>query len=639
MKATMAVMAREIGVRRELFLLAGAGAVIAGIVPFLPGVEAADDVLLRTVASIVTALSLGWLLAVVLGATLIGGELADGRAGFFFARPLSSRAIWFGKVAAAIVIVWTCEAIGLLPSLHGGGIYQFLTAENLGLAALVGFLVMPLLLLLLAHAIGIMVRARTAWVFLDLAGVAVFVTIGWLAALPLLSLHAVLASWVVGGLLAASLVVALFVGGVVGTAVGRIDLRRTHGALSLALWATLAVCLAGVTAASGWLRDFGPPEFDDVDVLTLEPNGRWVEVVGGAPKRLDVRRRCLVSTSDNRWISLPGGAANFWREVVYSRDGATAVWLGKGLGEKPRALLWADLSRPDPSARSSNLVVSPEAVFVLSTDGSRLAILEEGMLSVYELADERLLKAVRLPEQLHRGSIFFDSPWALRILARTGGDDVHSLLIAEVDTTSGDVALTGEIKELPEESWFVADSGLDHLVMWTRSKALEHRVYSVYDGRNGALIEGLGGAGFRSFLSDGRMVVLQRDNDGRATLEVRRVGEEDRLVHELVAGEDARISGEAVPGGVVITRFEDPSDRTQGKYFELLDVDTGETRVIGEHLRGSLPWVRWLQGGTRGILWYGNQPATSRLFVDQTGALVRWDPDTGGLVHVVGGKR
>jgi hypothetical protein len=87
-----------------------------------------------------------------------------------------------------------------------------------------------------------------------------------------------------------------------------------------------------------------------------------------------------------------------------------------------------------------------------------------------------------------------------------------------------------------------------------------------------------------------------------------------------------------------VSHLVDPFDRAQGIRLALFDVDTGEVRNIGSHLRRSARWYGWQAGVSMGFFWHCNQPAVSRLFIDQSGALVRWDPETGEMVHVVGGR-
>ncbi len=639
MNATMAVMVREVAARRELFVLAAAVAVIAAIVPYLPGVEDADSVDLRTVASLTAALALGWLMAVILGAQIIGRDLADGRLGFFFARPLGALAIWAGKAAAAIVTVWLCEGIVLLPSLHGGGVYHFLMGEGIVWIAVVGFLAVPLALYFLAHAVGIMARARTAWLFLDLAGCVLFAVLAWFSVVPYLTMGARIALLVVGGSLAASLVFALAAGGAIGLAVGRIDLRRTHGALSLALWGTLALLCAAVVVYSGWLRDFGPSNFERVEVQTVAPDGRWVETIGWAEGRLDVYRRCLVSVGDKRWLALPAQPRFHSRgvQLQYSSDGSTVVWLGSATGDAPRAVWWADLGRPDPSARPTNLIVARDSALVLSAEGSRVAIHEDGTVSIYELDGERMIKAIRLPDDLGPTAIFFPSPDALRVFARTADND-QSLLMAEVDIATGEFARTSELDALAELSWIGVDAAWERLVIWKRTEPGHVPVKNLYRATDGTFVRSVNLPGFPRFLQDGRLVILnQEDRVTRLIVAPFEGGE--RTVHELAGREGYWFLGEVVPNEIALSRLADPLDRRQGLRVELLNVDTGEVRLIGAHLRRAFPWFQWNSGTSGVVFWYNSQPAASRLFIDQRGALVRWDPETDELLHVVGGRR
>lgn len=638
MKATMAIMAREVMARRELLLLAVALAIMISFLPFLPNIETYEATDVRTAACSTTALALGCVLALVLGATVFGNDLSEGRLGFFFARPISGFAIWCGRVLALIGLIWVVEAIVLLPSFYDGGAYIFSTAYDIGWPARFAFIVGPVLLFLLAHAASIIVRAATSWMFLDLGGALVFALFAWLNLRPLYEIGAPIAVSVVAGASIAALLVSLAIGGGSGVAVGRVDLRRAHSAQSLALWSTMAICIAATTVYSGWLRDFGPREFTDVDVLTVAPDGNWVETVGGAKGHLDVKRRYLLSTTANRWVLLP--AQWHWsdRFVTYSPDGSTAVWRGGGPVKEPRSLWWADLGRPDPMARPTNIVVPFEAALTLAADGSRLAILEEGTVSVYELGEERLVKAVRLPEPLHSVAVVFFDPNTLRLFARIDVDNAQSIIIAEIDVATGELVRTGAIPAFEEIAWFAVDSSLQHMIVSSRLAVDLVSTKALFDAVDGSFIRYLDTAGFPSFLQDGRILLSSRSDDGSITIAVEPVEAEGRIAHTLRAADGSRVHDEAVPNGVVVSHLVDPSDRTQGIRLALFDVETGEMRNIGSHLRSRLRWFPWQAGVSMGFFWHSYQPAVSRLFIEQSGALVRWDPETGDLIHVVGGR-
>jgi hypothetical protein len=637
MKATMAVFVREVMARRELLLLAVAVAIMISLLPFLPNIETYEATDVRTVGSSVSALALGCVLALVFGATVFGNDLSEGRLGFFFARPVSGLALWWGRVLAVMALIWIVEITVLVPALYSEGVDIFTSSDGVDWLTILSYIIAPLLLFLLAHAVSIMARARTPWLILDMGGALVVAIFGWLNLKPLFEIGAPIALLVIAGCLIAALLIALSIGGASGVAVGRVDLKRTHSALSLALWGTLAICVTAITVYGSWLRDFGPRDFDDVDVMTVAPDGGWIEAVGRAKGRLDIERRYLISTTAKRWLPLPSRMWGLESDVVYSLDGSTAGWRGAGPVEEPRTVWWTDLGRPDPMARATNLVVSPEAALSLSADGALLAILEEGTVSVYELAEERLVKAVRLPEDIQRFAFVFTSPNTLRLYALFEIGGISSLRIAEIDVTTGEYFKRGEISGVGETFWFSVDAALEHMVVSTRSGDNLVSERRLHDAKSGAWIRNLDVAGYPRFLQDGRLYLASDTDDGSITLVVEPIEGEGRIVHTIGAAFGSSVSGEAVPNGLLVSHLVDPADRTQGIRLTLFDVDTGETRNIGSHLRSTARWFPWHPGIDMGFIWHCNQPEVSRLFIDQSGALVRWDPESGEMVHVVGG--
>jgi hypothetical protein len=204
---------------------------------------------------------------------------------------------------------------------------------------------------------------------------------------------------------------------------------------------------------------------------------------------------------------------------------------------------------------------------------------------------------------------------------------------------SGDIVRLGKVDELGDRPVVMIDAGLKHMIVWTRSEGNLASERNIFDANNGSLMTNLTTSGLPRFLQDGRLVSLTEGDDGTSLLVVESVGGTQRAVFTIDGKGQPRLSGEAVPNGVVISRLEDPSDRTQGLRIDLVDVDTGEIRNIGRHLRRGFWWPPWQSGSAGTVIWFRNQPAASRLFIDQTGALLRWNPETGGLAHVVGGAK
>jgi len=637
MKATMAVMGREVMARRELLLMAVAVAIMISLLPFLPNIETYEATDVRTIGSSVSALALGCVLALLLGATVFGNDLSEGRLGFFFSRPVSSLAVWWGRVLAVMALVWAVEVIVLAPALFSEGIRVLTSSDPFDWLTLLGYVIAPLLLFLLAHAVSIMLRARTAWLFLDLVGGVAAGVVGWMTLRPLLEMNAEIAFWVVSGALVAALVLALAAAGAVGVVVGRTDLRRMHGALSITLWCVLAVTVGAVGAYAGWLRNFEPGDIDHVKIQSISPAGQWVEVFGSAPGRLEVQRRFLISTTDDRWLVTAHPDRWSWNSIVFSTDGSHAAWLVQGRGEEPRALRYVALDGAELEAVSTTILVPTGTDLELSPDGAQVAVMEEGTLSIYELARERLLTAVRLPEDLRGSTMFFLDVATIRLYGRSSEREGNAIRIAEVRVPSGEILRTGEITEVPDSFWTAFDSGVEIMVIWGRSEGPVHGVRNLYNARSGELIRTLGG-GFPRLLADGLIATLREEVEGRDWLSVESFDGTHRAEYDLGFGVDATLGGEALPGELMVFRIVDPAVPSEGRRADLIDLETGRWRPVATGVNSVRTGFRWKLGAIGTSFWYVNQPAANCLVTDQTGALVRWDPDTGELIHIVGGR-
>ena len=636
MTPAVAVFERELSARRNLWLLAAATAVIAAVSPVLPGVAGYEHADVLSVASGTLALALGWGLAIALGATVFGGELAAGRLGFFFARPVASFSVWVGRMLAATALILGSELIVLLPAVVAGNMVPDLL-EGGAIPGLLAYLIAPVLLLLLANAAGIMLRARTPWLVLDLVGMVGTVVALWLILSPLAFMGTALATAVVASAAVVVLGVALAAGGLAGLAVGRTGLRRTHGALSLTLWLVLAVGLAGLAAYSNWLRGFGPASFVDIKVVGASADGEWVELEGKASGRLDVRRRCLLSSDGARWLPIDRAPSHFFDPVVYSGDGSVAAWTEGDYALPGGVLWWADLGPTGPTAHATTITIGHDASWTLDDTGSRLALLEDSLLSIYALVDDRLETSVRLPDTLRKAGIFFTGRDRVMAIARSQSGTDHELTLGEVNLQSGRVAMRGSIGPFEESPWAVMDSGANHVVAWTRSKPGKVGARAMYDLPAGTLVRELGEKGFPRFSEDGRVVFLVVDDTRQGRLIVESPEGGERIVHELGDARDLHLAGEALPGWVLLSRLTDSSDPTQGRRLTMLSLATGEQRVVDGVVRRIFRW-RPAYFPVSGVLsQYRGGPGLSRLAIDQSGALVRWDPETDKLVHVVGG--
>ncbi len=638
MISTIGIFRREFSAKRDFLLIAVAAAVIAYMLPYLPGLEGQDPGDVRSVAAQVIGLGLGLALAVGFGATVLGSDLSAGRLGFYFARPVGAAAVWTGRMLAALAIALVCVLVVSIVAVVEEGPH-LLEFNATGWGAVVStLLVLPTVVFLLSHAVGIMLRARTAWLFLDLAALLAIAVGSWLTLRPLVLMGAVKAATLVGALLVGALAFALAIAGLVGTVVGRTDLRRTHGALSVTLWLVMGLLAAGAAAYGNWLRDFGPGDLNQTEVFSVAPDGGWVEVAGTTAWRFDVWRRFLVSTTGDRWIAAPASFRTWFGEVRTSADAGTAAMFEPAISEENgRTLWWVDLRAHDPRFQETTIVVSGRSSPSLSPDGSRVAILDAALLSVYELESERLLTSISIPEGLRPAVVLFQDENSLLLFARHGRAEDVPLGIARVDLESRTITEIGRIDRTSETTRIAVDAEVRHFVLG-RENDDEGSSRGLYDARSGDLIRELEVGGTVGFLTDGRIYGISKTASGRRLLVVESVDGSSRIEHDLGLAPWLWCYGEAVSGSLVVGRIDDLEDREQGRTIELIEFDTGEIHQIAAGLRRGYSAAQYLWSNGISVTWYVNTSEAGRIFEDRTGAIVRWDPETGELFHVVGGR-
>jgi hypothetical protein len=266
-------------------------------------------------------------------------------------------------------------------------------------------------------------------------------------------------------------------------------------------------------------------------------------------------------------------------------------------------------------------------------------MLSEGVLSVYDLESERLVKAISIPGNLRDAAVFFCENSRLLLFARRDRMDDVPLHIAEADLETGKVAGLGGIEGLPERSWIAVDAAVQHVVVTTANDEEGQKRRQLYDARTGASIRDLDLTGSLRFLADGRIVALSKAKDGNEHLVVESVDGSYRVEHDLGVTPDLQMYGEAIAGSLVVGRLADREEREMGRTMDLIDVETGQTRRIADGLRRGYFGAQILWGPGITAFWYQNAPEAGRFFEDRTGAIVRWDPETGELIHVVGGAK
>jgi len=549
MRGFAAILRREVFERRLLGLLALALGLIAVVLPLAPGIRPGGV----AVADFQGGLALGFalllttILAFFLGSSIVAGDLAERRLGFYFSRPLPGWAIWGGKMAAALALIFGGGILVLAPAVLLGGNLNFDGIWGVGnvisvsgASLIVTWSMLLLLVLVAAHAASVILRARSSWALLDLAALAVVAGLVW-GALRRLKLEGVfvrprfatgesgsgIVVWMELGLLAAVLL-SLLVAGALQVIRGRTDLRRAHRVLSQGLWGMLLAAVLLFVGLTAWVLAAGPGDLLGFSGVLAAPaaarTGHWIAFDGPAARRPGYNPSFFYDLDSGRTVHARFSLLSYFNFVGrmdtpagFSADGRRAVWLeydGTAF-ESPVAVFRLDLDRPGskPVRTAVSFRSSPRG-FALSPDGRRIATYEwEGRLRVASVDDGRLLAAARYDSASTFPRLAFAGPDLLRIYEIHLPDLSPRHMVStpapvfELDLTAsspqprktGELpAMTGGVRE-----WSLSPAG--DRVFLRGADAL-----GLFDARTGLPLASLGSGRARgTFLRDGRIAVVE----------------------------------------------------------------------------------------------------------------------------------
>jgi hypothetical protein len=612
------VLSREVAERRLLLLAAAVTGLFPFAVPLLPGFAGGDPSEMRSGTALALGLIFSAVAAVTLGASVIAGELAERRLGFYFARPLAGWAIWAGKLAGGVVLCAGVALLVLLPALLLNSHVELGTPWWLGdssIRSLPAFLVLLVLgaafLLLATHVVSSMARSRSPWLLLDLGAAFAVAVLVWNTRLLLVRQSASLAfsRGFVCFLVAAA--AACLLASSVQVTRGRTDLRRGHRLLSLTLWGLLGLATLGFAAYARWVVNASPSDLEVISSVTPARSGSWIGLRGQAAGRGDFSPSFLFDTSSGRFyrISSTPYYLLWGLQPTLSPDGRRAAWIDTTAGGLD--LRTVDLTRP--GAQPASTAVSLEEwpfYLALSPGGTRIAIVSGSKLTVDDLATGRLLASVSL-ETTADGSfaLRFSDDRHLRIfqapLDWLSPSEPRSLTVLDLDLNNGRLVKRSDARIVPTLSdWAVSADG-------SRAAVRSGGRLLLLDPDTGRAVADLpltGTLASIAFVSDGRLLVNERTDHSSVLHVVDRDGTELRRFPfpklQLFLG------GEVAPGLLAMT--------THGWSTILLNLDTGRTTPLD----GVIPAIRGAGG---------SQSAGSRLFFRSSGELVLLDPATGHL--------
>ena len=636
MRALGAVFAREIG---ERWPVAAAGLVVGLaplLLPLLPSVARHGARSVREAAAVGLLAAATLLFAAILGGSVLHRDLSERRLGFYFARPIAGWQIWAGKVGAAVTLAAAASLLVAVPAVVEGGLVG-LFGERAFVAAWLWLLIVAVPA---AHAVRLALTARTPWLVVDLAALAlVGGTLAWTARC-LSEAWATEAAISVTLALAAALVVALLAATLLQVTRGRVSLARGHRLLSIAFWSVALAAAVGAAVWTRWVIASAPEDLHSIRRVEAAPVGSWCWLTGEA--RAGYRPSYLFDLESGRWLAV--GVDNFdtagWERRAFSPEGGAAIRydlgslaeLALGDGRSPNgSYLVGDLTASPPASRSLPASAYPGEI-ALSMGGRLLAIASVGTVEVRSLEPPGRPKRQRLPEGAWpRQLVAAADGWLLAgvVCGPQRGESCARVLWwldLEADRPPVEVAREPAVEvggAVPGWMTVEVDGGVALAQTRAVTAAEPSRVYRVDLGSLEAEAIELPPspeAPWRaSLLRDGR-VLLARSTP-REQLRLLVPGEGGDRSLSLPAEGAVEVGGEPAPGRVLVGA-RSPGGRTTAW---MVDVDVGEVREIGDGL---------LPAGHRRL---GPESAGSRLLRRGDVELLLVDPQSLALRRVLRG--
>jgi len=428
MTHALAIARRDLAERTSVFIAAAVLAVVPFILTLVPGITSFSrtDVITTMGTLLAVGFTLG--LALVLGVTMIGRDLSEKRMSFYFSKPISASAIWFGKLAAAILSLAISFAVLFVPSyLAGSTSWQKSWNVELPIAfALVG--TVALALLLFGHLFGTMFRSKSPLIALDVALMVVtgLALIGIVR--PLLEGFGLELAGRVTFALGAAILLILLVCGAWQLSKGRADRKQNHVALSRFVWISMAVVLAIGGAFTAWVVMVSPGDLESPSVSQPE-QGTWSFLYGKAKNRMDYNALFAYDLATGDSVRING--IRSWWSSGFSRDGKHVVYLKLPNFRASEGDLYLMPLRAGAKAEPLHINVTRGGVYTFSDDGTRIALIDsEGILSVHDLASKKALVSAKIPVKgANRRRFFFVSPDVVRVYVQT--PQYGSLKLAE----------------------------------------------------------------------------------------------------------------------------------------------------------------------------------------------------------------
>jgi len=283
--------------------------------------------------------------------------------------------------------------------------------------------------------------------------------------------------------------------------------------------------------------------------------------------------------------------------------------------------------------------VSGKTFLSISEDGSRVALLQPNLVTLYTLPEGEFVggTSLRAPDQIPLEVQFLSSDIVRIYVSHDKGGPIFSrdLEILEFDATARLLVTTGKIDGVSGVV-ISSDPSIQELITW-RPRAEGGQV-SLWDARSGEAKKSPllpGNIGWPRFLADGRMVAVRMQEHENARLHLLTPeGDEIRAID--LPGKWVQLGAEYAPGRLVVAVNPDyrPADSFEQCSLCLVDLESGEVRRRAD---GLVPIDYWDWRQSYFLLAFSLPGGRHRnLYRSADAALVEFDPVTGTRRTLIG---
>ncbi|HEX7191722.1 MAG TPA: hypothetical protein VF381_09135 [Thermoanaerobaculia bacterium] len=558
MTHVLSIARREIEERAFVFVAAIAIALVSLIVLVIPHGSFGERKSGVVFLGFFLGVSFTWALALILGATLVGRELSEKRLSFYFTRPLSGSAVWFGKLLAALVLLAVSFAIVHAIPL-GLGFDEFRTMSTITRGtAVAGVLAVAILLMTFAHVLSTWIRSRSAILGLDFVALLIVLGIFLASALPLVVSEALFPFSNVVALFVVALLIVGIGGGAWQLNRGRIDARRNHRELSIFVWVVVGIAAVSALVYSRWVLGATP----------RDGRARWVIGRGGMLEITDEARGYWPSFIVN---PATGAYVHGSRPVATAGTAVATVVATPTLFNAQRAFQRrfplvdqaVEVSRleREPRTIASIPVTGYVTALGVNEDGSRVAIVTDDILTVYDTRSGKDVASSKL-KVWRNAQLRFVSPFVLRAFTPLG----EELRVRDFDLRTRTwsnvvfgVSIRSEMQYQIAGQLVLTRNNSSAEVRDLRDPGAFHVIPLSKD--NGVWL-----------MKDGRLAIFHRAQP--AYIEIQRNGVQQRLIRFSRDAEAVRVGGEIGNGQLLASSWVHESQSFDMTTY-IIDASTG----------------------------------------------------------------